>query len=89
MREPKVVESVDKNTMVNRVKGLGQLDVDCCTVMLFVNGGCDVVYVLEGGCGAAMTGTEARLRSGKDTVGFEMVGNLFMDHAFEDFRKRG
>ena len=36
-----------------------------------------------------MTSSETRLRSGEGMVGFEMVGNLFVDFAFEDLRKQG
>jgi hypothetical protein len=36
-----------------------------------------------------MTSSETRLRSGEGTVGFEMVGDLFVILAFEDFRKAG
>ena len=89
MRQPKVLESVNENMMVNRVKGLGQVNVDGCTVMLFVNGGSDLVYDLKGSCGTAMTSTEARLRSGKETMGFEMFGNLFIDQAFKVFQETG
>ena len=75
--------------MVNRVKGLGQINVNGYTVMLFVNGDRDVIYDLEGGCGAAMTSAEARLHCGEDTMGFETVGDLFIDQAFEDFQETG
>ena len=34
-----------------------------------------------------MTSSETRLHSGEGTVGFEVVGNLFFDLAFEDLRK--
>ena len=36
-----------------------------------------------------MTSLETRLHSGEGAVGFEMVGNLFVDLAFEDLRKAG
>ena len=36
-----------------------------------------------------MTSSETRLHSGEGTVGFELVGNLFVDLAFEDLRKAG
>ena len=36
-----------------------------------------------------MTSSETRLHSGEGTVGFEMVGDLFVNLAFEDFRKAG
>ena len=36
-----------------------------------------------------MTSSETRLHSGEVTVGFEMVGDLFVNLAFEDFRKAG
>ena len=36
-----------------------------------------------------MTGSETRLHSGVGIVGFEMVGDLFINLAFEDFRKAG
>ena len=36
-----------------------------------------------------MTSSKTRLHSGEGTVGFEMVGDLFVHLAFEDFRKAG
>ena len=36
-----------------------------------------------------MTSSETKLHIGEGTVGFEMVGNLFVNLAFEDFRKAG
>jgi hypothetical protein len=36
-----------------------------------------------------MTSSETRLHSGEGTVGFEMVGELFVNLAFEDLRKAG
>ena len=36
-----------------------------------------------------MTGSEDGLHSGDGTVGFEMVSDLFVNLAFEDFRKAG
>jgi hypothetical protein len=36
-----------------------------------------------------MTSSEARLHSGEGTVGFEVVGDLFVNLAFEDLRKAG
>ena len=36
-----------------------------------------------------MTGSETGLHSGEGTVGFEMVSDLFINVAFEDFRKAG
>ena len=36
-----------------------------------------------------MTSSETRLHSGEGMVGFEMVGDLFVNLAFEDFRKVG
>jgi hypothetical protein len=36
-----------------------------------------------------MTSSETRLHSGEVRVGFKMVGNLFVDLAFEDLRKAG
>ena len=36
-----------------------------------------------------MTSSEARLHSGEGTVGFEMVGDLFVNLAFEDLKKAG
>ena len=36
-----------------------------------------------------MTSSETRLLSGEGAVGFEMVGDLFVDLAFEDLRKAG
>ena len=36
-----------------------------------------------------MTSSETRLHSGEGRVGFEMVSDLFVHLAFEDFRKAG
>jgi hypothetical protein len=36
-----------------------------------------------------MTSSQTRLHSGEGTVGFEMVGDLFVNLSFEDFRKLG
>ena len=36
-----------------------------------------------------MTSSETRWHSGDGTVGCEMVGDLFINLAFEDFRKAG
>ena len=36
-----------------------------------------------------MTSSETRLHSGEGTVGFEIVGDLFVNLAFEDLRKAG
>ena len=36
-----------------------------------------------------MTSSETRLHSGEGTVGFEMVGDLFVNLAFEDCKKLG
>ena len=36
-----------------------------------------------------MSSSESRLRSGEGTVGFEMSSDLFVNLAFEDFRKAG
>ena len=36
-----------------------------------------------------MTSSETRLHSGECTVGFEMVGDLFVNLAYKDFRKEG
>jgi hypothetical protein len=36
-----------------------------------------------------MTSSETGLHSGEGTVGFEMVGDLVVQLAFEDFRKAG
>ena len=36
-----------------------------------------------------MTSSETRLQSGAGKMGFEMVGDLFVNLAFEDFRKAG
>ena len=36
-----------------------------------------------------MTRSETRLHSGESTVGFEMIGDLFVNLAFEDLRKAG
>ena len=34
-----------------------------------------------------MTSSETKFHSGEGTVGFKMVGDLFVNLAFEDFRK--
>ena len=49
----------------------------------------NIVLDLERGRGARMTSLETRLHSGEGTVGFEMVGDLFVNLAFEDLRKAG
>ena len=36
-----------------------------------------------------MTSSETRLHSGEGMVGFEMIGDLFDNLAFEDFRRAG
>jgi hypothetical protein len=36
-----------------------------------------------------VTSSETGLHSGEGTVGFEMISDLFIDLAFEDFRKAG
>jgi hypothetical protein len=36
-----------------------------------------------------MTNSETRLQSGEGVVGFEMVGDLFVNLAFKDLRKTG
>ena len=36
-----------------------------------------------------MTSSETGLHSGEGTVGFEMVGDLFVHLAFEEFRNAG
>ena len=36
-----------------------------------------------------MTSSETRLHSGEGTVEFKMIGDLFVDLAFEDLRKAG
>ena len=36
-----------------------------------------------------MTSSETRLRSGEGTVGFKMVGDLFLNFFVNDFRKAG
>ena len=36
-----------------------------------------------------MTSSETGLHSGEGTVGFEMVSDLFLNLAFEDFSKAG
>ena len=36
-----------------------------------------------------MTSSETRLHSGEGMMGFDMVGDLFVDLAFEDLRKAG
>jgi hypothetical protein len=36
-----------------------------------------------------MTGSETGLHSEEGTVGFKMVSDLFVNLAFEDFRKAG
>ena len=41
--ETKAVESADKNTMIDRVECLGQIDEDGCTVLSFIDGGYHIV----------------------------------------------
>ena len=36
-------EFADKNAVIDRVKSLGQVDEDDCTVLSFVDGGYDIV----------------------------------------------
>ena len=36
-----------------------------------------------------MTNSETRLHSGEGTVGFEMIGDLFVNLAFQDLRRQG
>jgi hypothetical protein len=33
----------DKNAVIDRVESLGQVDEDGCTVLSFIDGGCDIV----------------------------------------------
>jgi hypothetical protein len=37
------MESADKNTMIDGVESLGQVDEDSCTVLSFIDGGYDIV----------------------------------------------
>jgi hypothetical protein len=39
----KAVESADKNTVIDRVESLGQVDEDGCTVLFFIDGGYDII----------------------------------------------
>ena len=41
--ETKAVESADKNVVIDRVEGLGQVDEYGCTVLSFIDGGYDIV----------------------------------------------
>jgi hypothetical protein len=41
--ETKAIESADKNTVIDRVESLGQVDEDACTVLSFINGGYDIL----------------------------------------------
>ena len=41
--ETKAVESADKNTVIDRVESLDQVNEDSCTVLSFINGGYDIV----------------------------------------------
>ena len=41
--ETKVVESADKNVVIDRVEGLDQVDEDSCTDLYFIDGGYDIV----------------------------------------------
>ena len=49
IRKTKAVESADKNTVIDRVKSLGQIDEDGYTVLSFITGGYDIVQYLEHG----------------------------------------
>ena len=41
--ETKAIESADKNTVIDRVESLGQVDEDGCTVLSLIDGGYDTV----------------------------------------------
>ena len=43
IRETKATESADKNTVIDRVESLGQVDEDSCTVMSLIDGGYDII----------------------------------------------
>ena len=45
----KAVESANKNTVIDRVENLGQVNEDGCTVLAFIDGGYDIVSDLERG----------------------------------------
>ena len=74
--------------VIDRVESLGQVNEYGCTVMPLIDAGYEIVKDLERGC-APMTSSETRLHSGEEVVGFEMVGDLFVNMAVEDFRKAG
>lgn len=48
MGEAQAIESADENTVINRIKSLGQVDVNGCTVLLFINGGYSDTSSTEG-----------------------------------------
>ena len=39
----KAIEPADKNEVIDRVKSLGQIDEDGCTVLSFIDGSYDIV----------------------------------------------
>ena len=41
--ETKVVESADKNAVIDRVESLGQVDEYSCTVLSFIDGGYEII----------------------------------------------
>ena len=43
IRKTRVIESADKNTVIDRVESLGQVDEDCCTVLSVIDGFYDIV----------------------------------------------
>ena len=43
LEKPRLIESADKNVVIDRVEGLGQVDEEVCTVLSFIDGGYDIV----------------------------------------------
>ena len=41
--KPRLIESADKNVVIDRVESLGQVDEDGCTVLSFINASYDIV----------------------------------------------
>ena len=44
--ETKAAESVENNAVIDRVERLGLVDEDGCTVLSFIDGGYDIVFIL-------------------------------------------
>ena len=76
--ETKAVESADKNVVIYRFESLGQVNEYGCIVLSFIDCGYDIVQDVEHGWGSPMTSSETILHSGEGMVGFEMVGDLFV-----------